>query len=61
MFQDSQEGKTHSYNDGCGMPEHNQPKEQDCNCDTSRPMTKGEAELAKMLDEAFELKEQVDE
>jgi len=34
-----------------------QPKEQDCNCDTSRPMTKGEAEIAKRLDEFFEHKE----
>lgn len=23
MFKDTPEGQTHSYNDGCGMPEHN--------------------------------------
>ncbi len=23
MFKESQEGQTHSYNDGCGCPDHN--------------------------------------
>ena len=26
MFKDSNEGKTHSYNDGCGELAHNQPQ-----------------------------------
>ena len=25
MFTDLPEGQTHSFNDGCGMPEHNDP------------------------------------
>ena len=25
MFKDTPDGQTHSHNDGCGMPEHNDP------------------------------------
>ena len=27
MFKDTKEGQTHSFNDGCGEPEHNNNKE----------------------------------
>lgn len=39
MFKDTKEGQTHSYNDGCGEPEHNIPPTADRTGDKGRTCT----------------------
>ena len=47
-FKDTKEGQTHSFNDGCGEPEHNDKKD---NNDFINPLTSNDPQAIALIEQ----------